>query len=512
MLDNIYLVAGGKNSRFGGLSFWPKLLMPVDNKQSILMHDIDMLKRCCKQMTVIINAQYYDQLKEYVANLSLPVKIVKSTNTNGSANTIREALSKEDVAGKNGLFVWSDLIIDESLQDTVSKIENDNAEAAYVLFSLDYRLGIDKDNRLSTNAHNLPGIYYISDLATLQEPYQEYEDYDLASFIADKYAGKYKCYWYSGKLLEYRDKQSFLDYYLSETDKASNMQTRFFNQITVNPKDKTLIKKCVDTSYDKLIEHEVSWYKEVGDEPFVPKLYSYDIETPYHFMKMEHLRDTHPFSYDLANKNTAAVSNLLKVVDKLHSHVKDVDPKTYEEDCRMEYYDKPVNRMEKVWSLLDDHYKETFLLVDTAYGYIMSHVDHSKYCLIHGDLNGSNVLIDNKTNDAKLIDSRGYFGKTQNYGPKEYDYAKILYAATGYDSLNKCRAVCKGDDELTNWPKSDWYRTISDVSWLPKELNTSLLWVIVGTIYLSLTSYIGQDIFKANIAYKRGISILRAFL
>lgn len=512
MLDSVYIVAGGKNSRFGDLSYWPKLLMPIDNKQSILMHDLSLLKRSAKKIYAIVNKQYVNQVREYMTNLSLPVEIIESTNTNGSANTIRQALANKPIEGKSAMFIWSDLILDDSLNDTIAQIEDEDPDAAYVLFSLDYRLGIDKDNKLSTNAHNLPGVYYIKDLSSLKEQYQEYEDYDLASFIADKYDGKYKCYWYNGKLLEYRDKQSFIDYYLSETDKSSDMQTRFFNQITVNPKDNTLIKKCVDKNYDSLIEREVSWYKEVGNAPFVPHLYSYDINTPYHFMKMSYLKGCHPFSYDLLNKNIAAVNSLLSVVSMLHSYAKPVSANVYEEDCKLEYFDKPLSRIEKVAHLLESDCKDAHLLVDAAFKYIMSHTDHSEYCLIHGDLNGSNVLIDNKSNEAKLIDSRGYFGKTQNYGPKEYDYAKILYAATGYDSLNKSRVVCKGAYELTNWSKSDWYRTMSDVSWLPAELNTTLLWIIVGTIYLSLTSYIGQDIFKANVAYRRGIGILRAFL
>jgi hypothetical protein len=79
------------------------------------------------------------------------------------------------------------------------------------------------------------------------------------------------------------------------------------------------------------------------------------------------------------------------------------------------------------------------IIIDTCYNNIRNNII-SNYSLIHGDCQFSNILFDEMNDNIYFIDPRGYFGKSKLFGPKEYDYAKIIYALTGYDDFNNNNA------------------------------------------------------------------------
>jgi hypothetical protein len=164
-----------------------------------------------------------------------------------------------------------------------------------------------------------------------------------------------------------------------------------------------------------------------------------------------------------------------------------------------EFYDKVIQRIKSIEKLLIKlNYKELFYYLNKAYKYILSNVDFKTYSFIHGDPNGSNVLVNPSTLDIKFVDPRGYFGFTKIYGLKEYDYAKVNYFLNGYDDFNQ-----------GNYLYSEKYYDKPKLLYKHKKLDTKLYNVMVGIIYLCLTSYISNDIFKVNIAYEHGVEILR---
>ena len=65
-------------------------------------------------------------------------------------------------------------------------------------------------------------------------------------------------------------------------------------------------------------------------------------------------------------------------------------------------------------------------LLVKVYNYLLTQVNNDKveYCVCHGDLNGSNVLVNPITKDVKFLDPRGYFGNTIFYGWQDYEFAK----------------------------------------------------------------------------------------
>jgi hypothetical protein len=139
-------------------------------------------------------------------------------------------------------------------------------------------------------------------------------------------------------------------------------------------------------------------------------------------------------------------------------------------------------------------------LLTKVYDIIMKDYDNCdmvEYNFCHGDLNGSNIMVNPITMDVKFIDPRGYFGNTKLYGWKEYEYSKLLYCLSGYDDFNNLPQIYKFDE-----PKP--LKCINQIDYLNKKLYK----LIVGVIYVALAGYIYQNIMKANIAYEYGIKIL----
>ena len=78
------------------------------------------------------------------------------------------------------------------------------------------------------------------------------------------------------------------------------------------------------------------------------------------------------------------------------------------------------------------------------------------FCLnpIHGDLHLNNILING--GDIVFIDPKGYFGSSEIYGIKEYDYAKFYFGLEGYsyfDFMDINKLDIEGDNILIEIPK-----------------------------------------------------------
>jgi hypothetical protein len=56
---------------------------------------------------------------------------------------------------------------------------------------------------------------------------------------------------------------------------------------------------------------------------------------------------------------------------------------------------------------------------------------------IHGDPQFNNILYDSNSDSILFIDPRGYFGDSHLYGIAEYDWAKLLFALSGYDKFDE---------------------------------------------------------------------------
>ncbi len=486
---NIVFVAGGLNTRFEEYSIFPKILLPYKGNDSILIHNCELFHSYKKFL--IINHQYYDMVKNYIEVNKLDITLIKSTNVNGSYQTIKSVkklLPKEDL-----LFIWSDLIL--SKNPDVYFYENKN-----VIFTYpgEYRYKVTEDAlyKVTDGSGNVPGIYYCK---TLEDSEVNYEDLIDYIFMTD-----YKVYDLSKlgdfSIMEFRDKKVYLNYISAYNDEP---QTRFFNKIEI--KNNVFTKKAVDIKYAPLIFNETQWYLNVK-EGFSPKLlpttedYSLSIEYLEGYITLEkYIKNT----YD--NNIIGDVLYKVKLLHKKKQPNKEFSLHKTIKDTKHEFYDKVIKRVESISPMLINYNKEEFRnLLNKSYKYI-KHNNSKTYTFIHGDLNGSNILVNPKTKDIKFVDPRGYFGNTKLYGLAEYDYSKLLYCFSGYDDFNNSiKYLYSKVGYVSPFP-------LCEVNINDSMLNKNINQVILGLIWISLSSYISNNIMKVNIAYEHGMEILRDF-
>ena len=475
---NVVFVAGGLGTRFDEFDIFPKILLPFKVNDSILIHNLRLFPN--DNMFLIINERYYEMVCNYIVINNLSVTLIKSSNTNGSNNTI--ASVKNELPSENLLFIWSDLVLDEAPQihDTLAPI----------IFTQPgkYRCRFNSGKLYMNEEYgNVPGIYYVpfSKIISLG-----FSNYDLVEALALNNAIEKP---YNGYIHEYQNKKAFLNHVTSYIN--DEHITRGFNKITEDSNGR-IVKEVTNSKYNFLIQREINWYKkrtETGDGHLIPKLFS----NTENRMVLERIDGTTLDTYIRTTKDYAIIKNVVAKISLMYKETTIID----EKDLHEEYYSKTLARVKSIQHLLI-HYNELELqaIVLLAYKAIMEY----DYAYIggfgHGDLHASNILI---TNDKqiKFIDPRGYFGAHTNI-PISYDFAKLNYSLSGYDHFNKMNYIYCADyyDEPIK---------IITQSMLPQQ---RLLDLITGIIYISLTSYISNNVMKVNIAYQHGIKLLKKHL
>ncbi len=543
---NLVIVAGGKQTRFRDLSVFPKVLLPSVTSCSILSELVNKTQdsEAPLKRWIVINEQYSEQVKTYIRvnGLQDELEVIESTNTNGSFNTLREV--KDLLPPENVLFIWSDLSLDDF--SSVLKRCNDCSDDG-ILFTRagQYRYnatGYQQDGArkrllasiqcLSTPVGNVPGLYFLKNLALLDfVDFKSDEVKDLVDTIDAADNGSFEICDLSDintELIEYRD----LDVYrkcVKESFKANSLQTRFFNSLVVDSSRKTITKRAIDPDYVHLIKKEIDWYTKyeslagASGKIASPHVHSFTEDSftmdylvgyePLHTV-LDHLESTSDIAkiHNLYHNVLAAVDDLTGASSSVVSF------ETFKRDLRKEVVTKVIDRCEKIKAFLLNYKREDLEdILEEAFAGLTTFAANSadcdikqgtfKYWFCHGDLNGSNILVNPDTLDVKFVDPRGYFGETKLYGWKPYEHAKLLYCLYGYDDFNT-KPQIYGED----WPKlrpSLEYSGFRDESFARDGESYKSYQMLVGVIYVALAGYISQDVMKANIAYDYGMRILK---
>lgn len=500
---NIVIVAGGLGTRFGNLNVFPKILLPTNKYNSILEEDLSIIDTENNEVFLIINDKYWDMALNYlrVNHLEDKIHLYRTKNVNGSYNSIINSYFYHfNFPTSDILFIWSDIILDKIPEFDHSK----NTVFTYTN-GQKYRYKIE-DNKISLTddySGNIPGVYYIKklkDVFLFEE--NEFNNYDLVDAIKDSNVEVAEVKLNS--LFEYRDYDTYLNKVKEYSD--NSLKTRFFNKLEVD--NDVLIKTAIDEDYYQIIDKEFDWYK-YGNEnitdfnTITPKIYSENTEN--HSFKMEYLKDYVPLhkvlkSIDDEDKVKLIYYNIRNAFDIIHSDSKMVEKEDFFDDLKKEIVTKVIERCDKIKNMLINYDRKHLIdLLEKTFYYLLSLEPNDKveYSFCHGDLNGSNLLVNPNTLDVKFIDPRGYFGLSKKYGWKPYEYAKLLYCLYGYDDFNNLPQIYTVDEPV----KLKWVDSIN-------YLNKKELKVLVGIIYVALAGYISQDIMKANIAYEYGIKLL----
>lgn len=496
---NIVYVAGGLNSRFEELSIFPKILLPFRGNTSILEHNYNVFKN--HKQHLIINTQYYKMVKNFIEVNNLDINIIESTNTNGSYNTI--ASVKDQLPEGGLLFIWSDLIFEEDFIGDNIPIHS----CMIYTYSNNYRFHAC-DNIITKVEHggNVPGIYYLDKKLIANTSVIVL---DLIEYIDDQ-SIPFFTYEIDQGIFEFRDKQIYLSYIAQLPPRKRN--TRHFNSLEIN--DDVVIKKVAKEQYYNLIVREYNWYQEIKESNITPKLldvtYFDHMSCVINGFKLDYLKEyvtLYQYWKDHADDRLTQDAALKKVEDtmyRLWMYRKKIPLNTVLNDLTKEFYNKVLDRTESVKDMIfnyDKDYLEAHLCdaLTKIINYFISNAEggYIWYHLIHGDLNGSNILIHPITLDVKFIDPRGYFGDTELYGPRLYDMAKLNYFLYGYDHFNLGNYMYAEN----KFAKPPIYRH--------NKYQSNIISIMTAIIYISLTSYICDNVMKVNIAYEHGLKLLQ---
>lgn len=482
-IDYVTIVASGQGTRLYPLTkYIPKILVTFKNKPFI-EYMIEYWQQFSKNIIIIYNKEYDDLIKVYCKKYENI--IYKHFNeVTGTADTINKSITNE-YYNKNILFTWCDILPEENID--INKLTNTTIftygnECRYCAY----------DNKIEKcKEGNIIGLYYIKNFKGVQK-------YVLGEDICDvfiKNFGNFNTYKLEN-LIDIGDMPKFLKYV------TNDYQTRFFNKLTTE--DDTIIKEAINEQGKDIIKKEINWYNNVDKNDFIPLFEKID---DYKF-KMNKLNAT-PL-YKIFNESSNEKKNeYLKLIyenlELLHNKKIIVSSDTIIEDIILEANTKIVDRINKIKPILNYfniEYVNNIKIDDFSFvlnfliEILLKNIP-SEYSFIHGDCQFSNIL----ANDDKifLIDPRGYFGKTLLYGDKDYDYAKVLYALTGYDSFN--------NNELFSFELKNRNIIFDIKNNLTPEINVYLnerikAWLVI--IWFGLAQYNSNNILKCIASYYNG--------
>jgi hypothetical protein len=189
-------------------------------------------------------------------------------------------------------------------------------------------------------------------------------------------------------------------------------------------------------------------------------------------------------------------------------------------DLQIECYDKVITRITQIEPIINYFGKIEYVnsfkikpidhVLKTCFEIIKKTIKY-EYVLIHGDCQFSNTLFDNINNNLYIIDPRGYFGNTKLFGLQEYDYAKVLYALSGYDNFNN-------DSEyfIKKLEKNSITIDIKNYEHLYSRLNhcifneCTIAFLII--IWISLAQYCENNALKCVSSYYYGLYLFSRYI
>lgn len=322
----------------------------------------------------------------------------------------------------------------------------------------------------------------------------------------------------------YFDKTNFTfidkpDYTVVDVNVPEKSKCRFFNSIKI--KDDIVIKTALDDKGKKLHDIEVEFYKKIKS-PSMCKMISYDdmsmILERINGVGCQEAIDNGYDKVELIEKFKDALSSLNKI--DYSSWCKDTCDDMVDA-AKNELFTKIYDRVNPCKKLIDhvtDGCSTFNSMKITPFEELMVKVKNwldnykMKFAICHGDPNTDNVMLDNNGN-IKMIDPRGYFGNLKTIGLSliDYDIAKFVYGMSGYGHFNSTEAlitdIVDGNVQATLYDGTPIMKVDMDELPISDDIK-----IIVGVIWMKLTSYIINDPVKSIAAYLHGNALLTKYL
>ncbi len=521
---DLLIVAAGLGTRVSNLTFnkIPKFLISIDQFYG-LFYILNYWKNYSDNIIIILHPSYIPITEYYIKSFhqNLNIQIIPYLDSDGTAFTIQHVLKNNINSFKYDklLITWCDVYPDIHENLDISCIHNNHDICIYTYGNeCRYKFDLEESRiiNVGSTGGDIIGIYSFSNHNLLLNIEME-KNIDIVDYLNQ--LGSIRSFELK-KINDFGDENKISNL---RSSSQSNFHQRHFNQIVI--KNGYLFKKAINDQGKSIMERESNWYNTIKNNRYnndfeipIPQIYSANRNS----IVMEYL-DTYKTVYKrLENtemgEKEMIINRVLSEIGYFHNiTIKRVDKDTFYKDIEIEIDTKIRDRVEDIKEIIDSIGEIKIVnniqidtldnILNKVKNIITTYYDTNnkyKYHYIHGDLNFSNIMINNE-NKIKFIDPRGYFGKSLVYGLKEYDYAKILYAIYGYDSFqqsNFFQPVSLDSNEksihfiIPNLYLSDTFKNTHF-----KKIHYSFLVII----WLGLAQYIKNNYWKSICAYYYGL-------
>ena len=522
---HLVIVAGGKATRlFPQTNYIPKFLVNIGKSAAYVaqirywLTEFHLLAD--DTLTVIVNSEYAEMTRTY-HNMyfpEVPINIQTVTEANGSAAAILETCSH--LENQDVLFTWCDVIP----RSPILLDDHRSANVIYTNYERANRYGVQGAQEVQVvktpdGSGGCFGLYYITNFST-EIPYTHGDDF---IDVIHEYGPIYERHVQS--VIDFGDMPKLL------AVKAQSDKAREFNSIE-SVSDDFLLKAALNAQGEQIMEREISWYETLlaSDRSVpTPDVFINPSRTSFMMTRIHGTTIAECWNDLSWGDRRRIFVNLLNGVDVLFDAIpfkpngEQVNTAVVLRDVMVEAHDKLISRYDEIRAFI-----EAFGDIRTVNGYVLSEPSPYEvfnkiweylkahylksaptYGFIHGDIQFSNSMVDSDLN-VIFIDPRGYFGKTQKFGLKDYDLGKILYALNGYDAFNYGNmSIDVLENECIEFeiPKMS-QDGISDII-VERFRPVHQVWLAV--CYLGLAQYIKNDPVKCVIAHYHGMYLANKF-
>ena len=477
-IDYIVCVAGGKSTRLHPYTkYIPKLLLNTD-ENVVVYKMIKYWSTYCKHFVFIVDSEHKDLLDYYLKvytntmDSEVTYDIQCYDKTNGTAATVFTSLNNSKYLGKNLLITWSDIYPTVTIKKKIFKNNRIFLYGSECRYNHSFYDGPPIIKNVGAGGGNVIGIYFMRDFQIMK--YTEPED--LVDVISrEQQYSDYTIYPYEIAVFEGLVDVGDSVKYQNECRKNNRtFDCRSFNRICYacgdgsgdSSGDGGIHKESINTKGDAIISREMNWYRFTENKKYIPRVLVYN-KNSFLMTEIENSKPLYKtfFTFDI-QKQFRILDDIITKLNDLHSDTITVNSSIIDDDFKIEFFTKIQDRCWKILpivSKLENIYKienvktingiqlnnsPSCFLIDSINSmltncfenHINNGIYHARgfglYELIHGDCQFSNTLYNDSTGSVSFIDPRGYFGNTFVYGYDGYDFGKVAYALSGYDSFN----------------------------------------------------------------------------
>lgn len=540
-MTNLLILAAGEGTRTSMFTYnnaMPKCLMSVGDKTCLeaIMHSYDGL---VDNVYVAVQNKHVQIVKDILKFKKVKAIVVGIEPQMSAMSSLEAALKTSELANYEAhdwYINWSDVFAEKM---PLVKTDTIFIDSNYIHRNLAFHNHIVQVESTDNLQGNVPGIFYLSGGLLKRAIKRNYVTGMRATTDLDKllslsqHVGPIELHKLDN-IVDVGDYQKYAKHMLS--NKQENV-CRYFNSLEFTRA--TVTKKPITEKGEALHTIELAYYRRFGDKcPSLAKLLGYNVETK--TMTLERIKGrTCQSVVNSKTKPSAKLAMANKLIKKFEEGIKsfhdlqNIDvldsPEAILTAIRDEFYYKINERVNPCYSAIEAVIEANGIksidglpvvsrekLMHAVNTWLEAAIANNKFELgiTHGDPNTDNTML-SSDGRIRFVDPRGYFGslKTLGYGVTMYDLAKFVYGFSGYGRFNSAEFITtrieNGDAQVFVGVSES--QGLADVPIFDMNVSDDVK-ILVGIIWVKLTSYIINDPMKSVAAYLYGNAILTKLL